>query len=628
MNRILFISVNALNIILIFIATISLIKNINHIFAYYFFCAVLCALLWEISTVFFIENPPFMNATFWSRLGFASAWSSLLNTYLFVKNYNQVKQVTSFYRYISVFIINILSLSIFFVLGPYIVIETTKLKNIPNITYGKFYLFYFLIVVSIIFFILREFTQLSKKNSKHSRLKIRYIKTGIITTIIIALLTNLFIPMFFGTSKYSIYGPLSLSFFSLFSGYALINERLYSLKYILGKILYYLLLIAFPLVLFLLVSFIQSSLWSSIFSTEAIILGIPLSFIFIILFWFYESKLKEIIENKFLFSAYNPYLLKEEILNQVFEENNLEILTTKILTIINLQLDIKASGIFFYHSEDKEIEFFKTYPNKYNYKKTAIKTLLEEKSYQLLLDNKDLIDFTKIDHKLKKDVLNLTSELKFDLLVPFKNNAEHIIKGFLVLTIRNDIDTLSPLDIRIIRFLRNRISARLTMIYSNRITHSEITRLLKMYSEPNKLQKSKLSQHPRIQTLSKEYNLPEAQILRALIDEGIEFFKPNDKIKRRTLARIKYEILRMIAYENAKESQIMWDLGFESYVRSKNEKAPLEKKPRYPFSNSAEYSAISKRSFKRIKKEAIVTLKWKIQELLNNQDFIDRLINS
>jgi hypothetical protein len=100
--------------------------------------------------------------------------------------------------------------------------------------------------------------------------------------------------------------------------------------------------------------------------------------------------------------------------------------------------------------------------------------------------------------------------------------------------------------------------------------------------------------------------------LRAVIREAIEWQKPED-MSRRTKAALKYKLLCMLAFDEAEESQMLWELGFEGYSRKIWEDvAPESRPPLYPVREKSEYYAVSRASYMRLKREAIYDVAWRI----------------
>jgi len=100
--------------------------------------------------------------------------------------------------------------------------------------------------------------------------------------------------------------------------------------------------------------------------------------------------------------------------------------------------------------------------------------------------------------------------------------------------------------------------------------------------------------------------------LRAIIREAIEWQKP-ENVRRRTRAALKYKLLSMIAFDEAEEGQVLWELGFEEYSRKVGEDvAPKSRPPLYPVREKSEYYAVSRASYMRLKQEAVYDVAWRI----------------
>ncbi|MBN1618585.1 hypothetical protein JW887_04585 [Candidatus Dojkabacteria bacterium] len=188
-------------------------------------------------------------------------------------------------------------------------------------------------------------------------------------------------------------------------------------------------------------------------------------------------------------------------------------------------------------------------------------------------------------------------------------------------------DKISNEDYSLIRIFSNQISFAMynSRLYEKKKTKSvkldvknieeEIFKVLKNYNNPIKLAKSNLLELEVVKERARKNATTEVIAFREILDELIEYLKPRKDEGQRTTQRLRYEIVKMIAYKESTESQIMWDLGFDVFTRSAREKLTEDFKPRFPYTKLSEYSATSDRSFKRLKKEAIDILCWKLKEI-------------
>lgn len=145
-------------------------------------------------------------------------------------------------------------------------------------------------------------------------------------------------------------------------------------------------------------------------------------------------------------------------------------------------------------------------------------------------------------------------------------------------------------------------------------TDEEVGEALRHYNNEHRLEHSSLL---RLSVL-KYFNQDKVKALKRLIDESIEYFKPNENEVGRSRKNLKYEILKMIAFRQAKEGQIIWELGFEEYpLRIMGQENQL-RKPRLPVQAPSDYSAISRNAYLALRQEAVHDLAWRINYLEKN----------
>lgn len=133
----------------------------------------------------------------------------------------------------------------------------------------------------------------------------------------------------------------------------------------------------------------------------------------------------------------------------------------------------------------------------------------------------------------------------------------------------------------------------------NLISLDAISSLFNNLDNTKELNKIKLVHLEYIKSLAETQGIEKSEALKQICEKIVSEMKPSVKTKSRTKNRIKYEILRMIVEEQAKESQILWELGFES-----RSNIPSDSKPLLPLTKNSEYKATSIISYKRLRREA------------------------
>jgi len=146
------------------------------------------------------------------------------------------------------------------------------------------------------------------------------------------------------------------------------------------------------------------------------------------------------------------------------------------------------------------------------------------------------------------------------------------------------------------------------------ITKSEVLLLLNNFSQKYKLEQSKFLNSKQVKMRAYNKKLTRAEALQVIIKNSILRMEAKNSSHIRSKSRLKFEIIKMIAFDDAKESQILWDLGFDSYSLNPG----LAGKPRFLSRRNSEYKAGSIASFRRLKNEALRDFAWEFEQMINN----------
>lgn len=146
------------------------------------------------------------------------------------------------------------------------------------------------------------------------------------------------------------------------------------------------------------------------------------------------------------------------------------------------------------------------------------------------------------------------------------------------------------------------------------VSDEEVGNALKNYTCPEKLEDSSLLRLKIIYPKKGDGQVP-VDNLKKILSSTVEYFKPEENENRRTKQNLKYQLLRMLVFDEAEEGQILWELGFEGYpVRIMNQSS-LEHKPKFADFGPADYTYTSRNAYLALKKEAIHDVTWRISYL-------------
>ena len=233
-------------------------------------------------------------------------------------------------------------------------------SQLVPVSFSKFALIFIIYILAGIIILLVSVLKHRNKIEGLDFLRLRYITTGMIVGGLTALITNVIIPASIGTSASALLGPIAMSFISLFTTYSYIQNRLFGIKYLLNKLLFYLLptLILSILMFSLIYIFPQLQLTLSN-PTKYLIVAI-FSFSFIIIC----PKLQNSLEEKLASSGdikENPQEVRDQFLRNISTELNIDNLGILTLKAIDKIFDLKKSGVIIFNSDNVSIIYKKLY---------------------------------------------------------------------------------------------------------------------------------------------------------------------------------------------------------------------------------------------------------------------------
>jgi len=145
------------------------------------------------------------------------------------------------------------------------------------------------------------------------------------------------------------------------------------------------------------------------------------------------------------------------------------------------------------------------------------------------------------------------------------------------------------------------------------VTDEEVNFALKNLNDYEKLENSTLLRLGLVDRLMKVKNLTPIDALREVIGESVEYFNSNES--QRVKKALKYQILKMIAHNEAEEGQILWELGFEEYPVKILTQENKTRGPLFQITAPSDYSYKSRNAYLALKKEAIHDVVWRISYL-------------
>lgn len=178
-------------------------------------------------------------ALLWTRLSFAAVALSLACMVVFVLNFPRKAKHLRVRIGVAIAIGSVVAaLSFTKDIVPSVVIS----DGYANVVTGELYALYVIYIISIILVILGVLLyRLRTEDTAINRDRIRFILLGTAITAIIAILTNLIIPLLSGTNPLAIYGSFATLAFISMVAYAIVRHQLFSIRVATARAVAYLL---------------------------------------------------------------------------------------------------------------------------------------------------------------------------------------------------------------------------------------------------------------------------------------------------------------------------------------------------------------------------------------------------
>jgi len=299
------------------------------------------------------------NFVIWFVRGTFAATSVSLGSFLLFVWYS-IKRKLDFKAIVMIIITLIFSV---FSLTPYlvesvIVADPSQLVPVTFNNYAFIFIAYILAGIAILLvMVLRHRNRIEGLDF----LRLRYITTGMVIGGLTALITNVVIPAFIGTSASALFGPIAMSFISLFTTYSYIKNRLFGIRFLIYKALFYLLptlFLSFFLISILYV-FPELDLDFSKIGTYLIILS--LSFSLTVLLPNLQNSLERRLSSSSGDIKESPQEIRDEFLKNISTELNINRLGIMTLKAIDKIFDLKKSGVIIFNADNASIIYKKLY---------------------------------------------------------------------------------------------------------------------------------------------------------------------------------------------------------------------------------------------------------------------------
>jgi signal transduction histidine kinase len=217
------------------LASLVVIRNpkavINRIFGFF----ALSIILWTVCN--YLADALSSNNLLLTRLTFVAAIPLALSLFYLSNVFPNQKMVNS-----NKIVKNEVRFSILLAilcLTPWLVPDVTKTDSGVNLSVGLAYPLYVVYIFQILLMIISNFIRSYKKSDSEAKSQIKILLTGIVTYALLAIASNLVIPLFADSWSSTKIGPIFTLFFVGFTGYAIIRHRFLDIRLVVARSLAY-----------------------------------------------------------------------------------------------------------------------------------------------------------------------------------------------------------------------------------------------------------------------------------------------------------------------------------------------------------------------------------------------------
>lgn len=308
-------------------------------------------ILWIVSVWIIGVFPNNADIIWLIRLTFASTSISVTSFVLFLRHiiYKKVDPTS------WVFVLgSILSIVVSFMDRMVVSVHTTDSQFVP-VEFGPLALFYIAFVLSGISILLVTIFKYRKTVRGLDSLRLTYLTTGIVVGGTVALITNLIFPILTGSSNSTVWGPIAVSSISIFTTYSYVENRLFGIKFIVGKTLYNAILILLAIAFLYMTIGVQRYFYQTSYSQESYIVAIISSALFTLGY----LKIRDIIKDKIFpvlaFSEYNPEEVREQFTKSISTKLNINTLGIEVISTLAKMFSLSKAGVIIFRKDNSQV---------------------------------------------------------------------------------------------------------------------------------------------------------------------------------------------------------------------------------------------------------------------------------
>lgn len=514
----------------------------------YFLLFIVCVVLWIFSNYFSNSVSEYSLVLLSNRFIFISTSILVWALFLFASVYPESKSVIS-KKWITVSAIStliVVTLGFTSCIVKKVVIES----SFSSIEFGScipVYVLHFLLFFSLFVYLLAK---KYRKSRGIERVQLQYLLLGVTFTAIGALITNLVLPIFFKVFYLSNYGPAFLIIFVGFTFVSIVRHRLLGIRFLIGKILFFIALSIFTILAFFLFGWIANSFLGGLFSTKSVLLSFLIGPIYAFAYLQFSNYMKKLIEERFVYAQLHPAEVLSKFLKSTSTELDMDKIAVYVVNTVRRFLNLEKVGILIFDKENSKV----LYKKLIGFELANIRDLLQVINYWKDIGEDPVLvldEIRKLQEKNEKDTKNRLDRIvscmdkeKISVILPLNRKVQ--LNGILIIGRKKDYDPFSVEDMRFLEDIISNASVAMgrAILYKevqgfNDVLKTKVAEQTKdLKIKVNQLNESRRREHDMVDIMGHELRTP-MTVIRNYYELMIKLFEKS-KIKSDTTSK-KYD---------------------------------------------------------------------------------------
>lgn len=443
-------------------------------------------ILWVVFSALILVNYNQDYVIYFVRTTYAITSISLLSFVIFIrKNFNQKFDLISILVIVSSVFMSLLSFTNLIIKDVVI----TEYSSFVPVVFGK-YSFLFIINFAFAIIVLLSSIFKNRKNLQGlDSLRLRYVTTSMILAGVVALLTNVIIPAFIKTSQSAVLGPIAMGIVSALTTYSYINNRLFSISFLVRKLIYYISLILFPLFLIYISTFLQRYFQLEDSSPDFITLSILISIIFVLAFLSSQKIINKGIASSMTSTKLTLESERDKFTKIISTKLDLNQLGITTLSMLFKSFNVKQGGIVIFNKNNASVLY--RILKSFNQNEFNTRDLLQviyywdEIKHSTILVKNELTETTIENDRLKR-IFHFMKENGIEIILPLNRKVQ--LNGVVLLGSKSDSSSYTAEEIS---FLES-VIINSSIAFGRAILHQEVEDLNKSLQNKVDIQTNEL----------------------------------------------------------------------------------------------------------------------------------------